>query len=277
MPTMLRDAVISFPMLGDFTINPSASFTVFGITLYWYGAIIAMGAILAILFCSWRASKFGMTSDDMFDLAIWIMPFSIIGARLYFVAFEWDRYADDLMGIFKVWEGGMAIYGGVLAGALVIIIWSKIKKIPVGVPLDLVSRGLMIGQIIGRWANFINREAFGGETDIFCRMGLTVPGGETYYVHPTFLYESLWNLLGLILISIWAKMGKRKWDGQMMTLYVLWYGIGRAVIEGLRTDSLYLWDSSIRVSQALAAVSALIALCVLIVRRKKESLFVEGT
>ena len=276
--TMLRGAEISFPMLGDWSVNPPYSFTVLGFEIYFYGAIIAAAFILAALFCARKAAEFGLTSDDLFDLVIWLIPACIIGARLYYVLFKLDYFIANPSKIFSVRDGGLAIYGGIIAGVITGIIWSRRKKIPVFAVGDLAAFGLLIGQAVGRWGNFINREAFGAETDVFCRMGLTMPGQETLYVHPTFLYESLWNLAGLIILCVLSKLGKRKYDGQFFWSYILWYGLGRAWIEGLRTDSLYIGSTDIRVSQLLAAVSALAALIVLIVNAKKahkpEDMFV---
>ena len=269
MATMMRDAAISFPMLGDLTINPPASFELFGRTFYWYGAIIALGFMVAMLYCSKRAPRFGLTADDLFDLILWVLPIAIVGARIYFVLFQWADYKNDLVSILYIWQGGLAIYGGVIAGALTAILWCRRKRIPAGAALDLLAFGVLIGQIFGRWGNFMNREAFGGVTDVFCRMGLTMPGAETVYVHPTFLYESLWNLAGFFLLSLFVRRGCRKYDGQAFLLYVLWYGLGRAWIEGLRTDSLYLAGSGLRVSQCLALASALIAVVILAVNAKK--------
>lgn len=276
--TMLRGAEISFPMLGDWSVNPPYSFTVFGFEIYFYGVIIAAAFILAALFCARKAAEFGLTSDDLFDLVIWLIPACIIGARLYYVLFKLGYFIANPSKIFSVRDGGLAIYGGIIAGVITGIIWSRRKKIPVFAVGDLAAFGLLIGQAVGRWGNFINREAFGAVTDVFCRMGLTMPGQETLYVHPTFLYESLWNLAGLIILCVLSKLGKRKYDGQFFWSYILWYGLGRAWIEGLRTDSLYIGSTDIRVSQLLAAVSALAALIVLIVNAKKahkpEDMFV---
>lgn len=276
--TMLRGAEISFPMLGDWSVNPPYSFTVFGFEIYFYGVIIAAAFILAALFCARKASEFGLTSDDLFDLVIWLIPACIIGARLYYVLFKLDYFIANPSKIFSLRDGGLAIYGGIIAGVITGIVWSRRKKIPVFAVGDLAAFGLFIGQAVGRWGNFINREAFGAETDVFCRMGLTMPGQETLYVHPTFLYESLWNLAGLIILCVLSKLGKRKYDGQLFWTYILWYGLGRAWIEGLRTDSLYIGSTDIRVSQLLAAVSALAALIVLIINAKKahkpEDMFV---
>lgn len=267
--TMQRESAISFPMLGDFSFDPPAYFTLFGINIYFYGVLIGLGFILAMVYCSKRCSKFGIKQDDFFDMMLWLLPFSIIGARLYYVLFELDSYLAEPAKIFAIRDGGLAIYGGVIAGIIVIWLVCRQKKIPVLAMLDLVVFGLLIGQILGRWGNFMNREAFGAETEIFCRMGLTAPDGTTIFVHPTFLYESLWNLIGLIFLIVWTNKGKRRYDGQCLLIYFLWYGSGRAWIEGLRTDSLYIGGSNIRVSQALSIALALIALAVLIVQSRR--------
>ena len=240
--------------------------------------LIALGFALAILYCSKHAPDFGIESDDFVDLMLWLTPLSIVGARLYFVAFRWQDYAADPKQIFAVWEGGLAIYGGIIAGVLVIVFFCRHKKIPVAAMLDLAVFGLLIGQILGRWGNFMNREAFGAETEIFCRMGLTDPAGNTIYVHPTFLYESLWNLIGLLFLIRFVKRGMRRYDGQCAMLYFFWYGLGRAWIEGLRTDSLYLGSTGIRVSQLLSVVLALLMGLLLLLQIRKahppEALFV---
>ena len=268
--TMLRSAQISFPMLGDWSIDPPYSFNLFGLEIYFYGVIIALGFILAALYCAKRAKEFGLSSDELYELVIWLIPTCIIGARLYYVLFKLDYFIANPNKIFALRDGGLAIYGGIIAGIIVGIIWCRAKKIRVFAVADLTAFGLLIGQSVGRWGNFINREAFGAQTEIFCRMGLTVPGFETLYVHPTFLYESLWNLLGLIVLHIWSKKGKRKYDGQVFWLYILWYGLGRAWIEGLRTDSLYIGSTDIRVSQLLAIVSAVVSLAILIINARKQ-------
>ena len=268
--TMLRSAQISFPMLGDWSIDPPYSFNLFGLEIYFYGVIIALGFILAALYCAKRAKEFGLSSDELYELVIWLIPTCIIGARLYYVLFKLDYFIANPDKIFALRDGGLAIYGGIIAGIIVGIIWCRAKKIRVFAVADLTAFGLLIGQSVGRWGNFINREAFGAQTEVFCRMGLTVPGFETLYVHPTFLYESLWNLLGLIVLHIWFKKGKRKYDGQVFWLYILWYGLGRAWIEGLRTDSLYIGSTDIRVSQLLAIVSAVVSLAILIINARKQ-------
>ena len=185
---MLRDASISFPMLGNRSIDPPYSFTLFGLDIYFYGVIIAMGFILAALYCAKRAPEFGLTSDNLYELVIWLIPICIIGARLYYVLFKLDYFVANPDKIFALRDGGLAIYGGIIAGIITGIVWCKVKKLRVFAVADLTAFGLLIGQAVGRWGNFINREAFGAQTDIFCRMGLTVPGFGTLYVHPTFLY-----------------------------------------------------------------------------------------
>ena len=268
--TMLRSAQISFPMLGDWSIDPPYSFNLFGLEIYFYGVIIALGFILAALYCAKRAKEFGLSSDELYELVIWLIPTCIIGARLYYVLFKLDYFIANPNKIFALRDGGLAIYGSIIAGIIVGIIWCRAKKIRVFAVADLTAFGLLIGQSVGRWGNFINREAFGAQTEIFCRMGLTVPGFETLYVHPTFLYESLWNFFGLIVLHIWSKKGKRKYDGQIFWLYILWYGLGRAWIEGLRSDSLYIGSTDIRVSQLLAIVSAVVSLVILIINARKQ-------
>ena len=254
LETIQRDSVISFPMLGGLKLNPPSYFLLFGRPIYFYGVLIGLGFLLAILFCARRAKRFGLKEDDIYDVAIWLIPCSILGARLYYVLFRLDYYLQHPEELFAIHNGGLAIYGGVIVGVITVILVCRKKKIPVGAMLDNLCYGLLIGQIIGRWGNFMNREAFGAETTVFCRMGLTAPDGTTIYVHPTFLYESLWNL-GVLLFLLWfEKTGRRRFDGHCVTLYFLLYGLGRFWIEGLRTDSLYLGNTGIRVSQALSLV-----------------------
>lgn len=244
-------SVISFPSLG-IELNPSRALTLGPVTINWYGLIIACGLLLAVLYACRRSKQFGLKSDDLIDGVLFIVPFAIICARLYYCIFQWDSYKKNPIEILYIWNGGLAIYGGVIGAAIGIFALAKVKKIKVGAVLDITSLGFLIGQSIGRWGNFFNREAFGVETDAFLRMGLTnaYTGKVTYY-HPTFLYESVWNAIGFVLIHHLSK--KRKYDGQVALMYLAWYGLGRTFIEGLRTDSLYL--GSLRVSQILAAIT----------------------
>ncbi len=269
LETIQRESLISFPMLGNLTIDPPASFTVLGREIYFYGVFVGLGFLLGTLAAARRAPRFGLKEDDVYDILLWLIPCSILGARLYYVGFRLDYYLQHLSEFFAVWNGGLAIYGGVLAGILVVCLVARHKKLPVGAILDTFSVPLLIGQIIGRWGNFMNREAFGAETDIFCRMGLTAPDGTTIYVHPTFLYESLWNLGVLLFLLCFEKRGKRRFDGHLLTLYFLLYGAGRFWIEGLRTDSLYIGGTGIRVSQALSLLLVLGAAALLLARKKK--------
>ena len=267
--TIQRDSAISFPMLGNFSIDPPSYFTVFGRNIYFYGVLIALGFLLAILYCGRKSKEFGIKADDFYDLMLWLIPLSIVGARAYFVLFRLEDYLSNPISMLYVHEGGLAIYGGVIVGILCVVFVCRHKKIPIPAMLDLVILGLLIGQIIGRWGNFMNREAFGAETTIFCRMGLTAPNGTTIYVHPTFLYESLWNLACFIFLTIFIKKGKRQYDGQVALIYFFWYGLGRAWIEGLRTDSLYIGNTGIRVSQLLSLVIAATAGVLLLVQSRR--------
>ncbi len=271
LETIQRDSVISFPGLGISCLNPPAFFSVFGHRIYFYGVLFALGFTLGILYCARRSKDFGIKSDDFYDMVILLIPLSILCARIYFVLFRLDDFAGrPLIAYFAVWEGGIAIYGGIIGGILAIWLVTRRKKLPFLAMLDLTVFGVLIGQIIGRWGNFMNREAFGAQTEIFCRMGLTDPAGHTIYVHPTFLYESLWNLALFIGLWLWVKKGKRKYDGQMSLLYFFFYGLGRAWIEGLRTDSLYIGHTGIRVSQALSLVLVLCAGALLLWQRRRE-------
>ena len=258
----MTNYIIEFPGLG-LTLNPPAGFSIGSFEVRFYGIIIALGLVLAAVYALKRKDQFGFVEDDILDGILWIAPFAIVCARLYYCAFEWDMYKDNPISVLYIWEGGIAIYGAVIGAAIGVFIHCKfIKKISILSMLDLVSLGFMIGQMIGRWGNFFNREAHGGVTDSFLRMGLINPilGTGNYY-HPTFLYESLWNLVGFIAIHFLSK--KRKYDGQVALYYVAWYGLGRAMIEGLRTDSL--WWGNFRVSQVLAAGTCVMAVVMLIV------------
>ena len=253
---------ITFPNLG-ISVDPSpVALRVFGKDIYWYGIIIAVGFVLAVVYMMHRSKDFGVTSDDTLDLVLWTVPIGVICARLYYCVFYWELYADNPISVLYIWQGGLAIYGAVIGGAITVVIVSKVKKIRTGVFLDLASMGVLIGQIFGRWGNFMNREAHGSVTDSFFKMGLVDAAGQVTYYHPTFLYESVWNLAGFIGIHVLSKK-KRKFDGEVFLLYIGWYGLGRAWIEGLRTDSLMLFSTGIRVSQLVAIVSFAAAAAVL--------------
>ena len=263
---------ITFPNLG-ISVDPSpVAFSVFGKDIYWYGIIIAVGFLLAMLYMMYRAKDFGVTSDDTLDLILWTVPIGVICARLYYCIFYWELYADNPISVLYIWEGGLAIYGAVIGGAITVLIVSRVKKIKPGVFLDLASMGVLIGQIFGRWGNFMNREAHGCVTDSFFKMGLVDAAGQVTYYHPTFLYESVWNLVGFIGIHFLSRK-KRKFDGEVFLLYIGWYGLGRAWIEGLRTDSLMLFSTGVRVSQLVAIVSFAAAAAILayVLLRKKPS------
>ena len=274
----MTDSPIRFPgLFGDWTFTASSKALDIGNGIYWYGILIAAGLLLAIVFCLRQRHKYGITEDNLFDGVLWGIPCGVIGARLYYVVFYLDNYRNH-DGSFNwgdavaVWDGGLAIYGGIIAVVIVALILSRVKKFNLWAMMDLVVMGLLIGQAVGRWGNFMNREAFGGETTLPWRMELTLRGGDIVQVHPTFFYESLWNVIGLVLI-VFVVSKVRRFDGQNTCFYFLWYGIGRFWIEGLRTDSLYLFDwqlfgQPIRVSQALSLAMIVVSLVLLVYHLK---------
>ncbi len=255
---MSRISEIGFPGLGikPFSID-SVAFTIFNTEIAWYAVIITFGMIMAVAYCTFRARQVGISGDDVIDFALLAIPVGIIGARLYYILTKLEDFPT-----FKDWiairDGGLAIYGGIIGGALAVLLMARIKKIDFMAFADCTMPGIILAQAIGRWGNFCNGEAFGYETDIFCRMSLNnfITDYETLMVHPCFLYESLWNIIGFILINIFYS--KRRYDGQIFIAVCGWYGLGRAWIEGLRTDSLYIFKI-FRISQVLAI--AIFALC----------------
>ena len=273
---------ITFPGLGLTFHIQRVAFQIFGKDIYWYGIIIAAGFLLAAAFCSWRAKDFGIKKDDFLDMLLWGLPIGIICARIYYVIFYLSLYRDA-QGKFQwseaiaIWDGGLAIYGGVIGGILTCLVVCKHKKLPFLARADLSVMGLFIGQIMGRWGNFVNQEAYGGACDLPWRMGLIVDG-QLITVHPTFLYESLWNLMGLCLLFFVVRR-VRRFDGELFLCYLGWYGLGRFWIEGLRTDSLYLFSTGIRVSQLVAALCVVFAggaLAYILIKKKPnpEQLYV---
>jgi phosphatidylglycerol:prolipoprotein diacylglycerol transferase len=267
--TMMRDAAISFPMLGDLTMNPPASFTFLGREIYWYGVLLALAFLAVLVWVVTHAKNFGIAKDDVYDEAIGCIIFGVLGCRIYYVIFQWDYYSQHLNEIIRVWDGGIAMYGGIIAAVLFLVFFTRKRKISLGAILDADASGMLLGHCIGRWGNFINREAFGVETDAFCRMGLTRPGQETVYVHPTFLYESLWTITGFFLLNLYLRKKGRRYDGQAFLMYICWYGLGRAMIEGLRTDSLFLIPGVIRASQALGLATFLVTGAILLIQARR--------
>ena len=258
-------SVISFPSLG-IEVNPGRILEVGPFTIHYYGLIIAIGLMLAVFYACRRGKAFGLKEDDIMDGVLWVTPFAIVCARIYYCVFAWEEYAANPISVLYIWNGGIAIYGGVLGAIIGMAVICKYKKIHLLPVLDLVLMAFLIGQSIGRWGNFMNREAFGAATDSFLRMGLlNTVTGEVEYYHPTFLYESLWNAAGFVLLHCLSK--KRKYDGQMALGYAAWYGLGRCMIEGLRVDSLY-WGP-LRVSQWLAGISCIAAVAILVSQSRK--------
>lgn len=257
---------ISFPRLNlSFDIDPILIHYKNGGGIHWYGIIIAAGVLIALALCSYIYKKRGNDPELLVDFLIWALPMGIIGARTYYVIFSWDSYKDDLSYIFKVWKGGLAIYGGVIAGIITAIIFCRIKKLKFFEFADVAILGVVVGQCMGRWGNFVNGEAHGGETAL--PWGMSINGSVPF--HPTFLYESLWSLLGLCLLLFLTK--KRLKAGSVFASYLIWYGSGRFFIEGLRTDSLYLFGN-VRASQVAAIISVLAGISIIIWHKitKKE-------
>ena len=285
----MKDMPVSFPgLFGDWELNIDPVAIHIGHGIYWYGIILAIAMLAGLYLCMKQAKHYGLTEDNVMDMVLWAVPCCIIGARLYYVLFNLELYRRtdgslDWAAMVRIWDGGLAIYGTVIVGVIVALIYTKRHKIPFFAMGDLAVMGLLLGQIIGRWANFINREAFGTETTLPWRMKLWLTSFYSVEVHPTFLYESLWNLVGLLLILFIVSKGRR-FDGENTWFYFLWYGLGRSWIEGLRTDSLYLfnWElfgQRIRVSQALSMVMVVVAAVMLfynikIKKRSPESLWV---
>jgi len=261
---------VSFPGLGlDLTINEVA-FRIGTYEVRWYALIIATGFILAVLYANRRANYFGVDKDKLLDCVIVGFITAIIGARLYYVAFSWDVYKDNPEDIFKIHEGGLAIYGGLIGALAGGLTMAKIRKLQIPGTLDLVALGFLLGQGMGRWGNFMNQEAFGTETTLPWGMMSDTTGGKT--VHPCFLYESLWCLLGFVLLHFFSKKFQR-YKGQLFILYLVWYGTERTVVEGLRTDSLYVPFSiggyTPRASQVLSFALVVAGVVLLIVFRKR--------
>ncbi len=265
---------ISFPLFG-IEMDPPRQFALGPLELRLYALCIMVGLLLAVLYGTRRCKQFGLKRDDLLDGVLYVTPFAILCARLYYCVFSWSDYASDPISILFIWEGGLAIYGGVLGAIVGVAVFCKFRKIPVGTVLDVVALGFLIGQSCGRWGNFFNREAFGAATDSIFRMGLyNIRTNAWEFYHPTFLYESLWNVAGFALLHFASK--HRKYDGQIALGYAAWYGLGRAIIEGLRVDSLY-WGP-FRVSQMLALVSfaaAAAVLTVMALRKKPRTLYVD--
>ena len=254
---------ITFPRLGSsgwsFNIDRVA-FSIFGLNVYWYGLIIAIGFLLAVIYCFRLSKKYNLNPDDLTNFRIFAVPLSIIGARAYYVFFKYQEYYyGNPQLIYRIWDGGLAIYGAVIAGVITAIVFCRIRRIRIGTMLDICAMGLLIGQCIGRWGNFVNGEAYGSVTYAYPWI-MQVNGGPS--VHPCFLYESLWNLVGFIILHFYTK--KRRYCGEIFLLYVAWYGFGRGLIEGLRADSLYLFGTGLRVSQALGFASCVVALGILV-------------
>lgn len=277
------DMSIAFPNLNIYLEYVGKSFEIFGIEIAYYGVVIAIGMVLGIWLGMYEAKRVGLNVDQVFNMVMIAIVAAMLGARLYFVAFKWEYYKEHLLDIFNYRQGGLAIYGGVLAAVLASYIYTKIKKMPSAKVADACCMGILVGQILGRWGNFFNREAFGGYTDNLLAMQLpenavrrsditedmVAHAMDGYIqVHPTFLYESLWNLFVLLFLFFYRK--HKKFDGELMILYFLGYGLGRAWIEGLRTDQLLMPIVGLPVSQVLSIIIVMVCVVLLIFGYRKS-------
>ncbi len=277
---------IAFPHLGIYLENVGNHITIFGIEIAYYGIIVALAILAGIAVAVLEAKHTHQNTDDYYDLAIWGVIFAIIGARLYYVIFSWDLYKDNLLGIFNLRQGGLAIYGGVIAAVITTFVFCRIKKLSFPLVCDTGCLGMIVGQMIGRWGNFFNREAFGEYTDGLFAMRLpldavrssdvteqmmahaqTIDGVTYIQVSPTFLYESMWCLLVLVVLLLYRK--HKKFDGEILLMYLFGYGFGRFWIEGLRTDQLLIPGTTLPVSRVLAGVVVILSLALIVYNRWK--------
>ena len=266
------------------TINPVA-FKFGNLSVKWYGIIMAVAIILAVSMAIFEGRKRQIESDDFMDLLLWAVPIGYVGARIYYVIFEWHYYSQHLDEIIAIWNGGIAIYGGLLAGLAVLLVFCYKRMLPPFLMLDIITPGVMAAQILGRWGNFINQEAHGGPTTLAFLQSLHLPDfiinqmkiGGVYY-QPTFLYESFFNLIGLLIILLLRHRKHLFKQGEIFMLYLAWYSVVRFFVEGMRTDSLYLWGS-IRVSQMLSVILLIVVIILFIYRRRvvKPKWYLEGS
>lgn len=281
------DMQIYFPHLGIFLEHVGKSFSVFGFEIAYYGCTMALGILVGYLLAAREAKRTGQNPEDYLDMLLYAVIFALVGARIYYVVFSWENYKNDLLSIFNLRQGGLAIYGGIIGAFLTVYFFTKKRKLSYTRMLDTACVGLVAGQIIGRWGNFFNREAFGDYTDGLFAMQLPVSavrkgeitqkmwdnlqninGVDFIQVHPTFLYEGLWNL-GVILFLYWYR-DRKKFQGELVLWYLTLYGAGRFWIEALRTDQLLIPGIGFPVSKLLGAVIAVVGLCLIFTGRQKQ-------
>lgn len=244
------------------------------ISIYWYGVIIAAGVILALILANREGKRLDLPKDTFTDLLMWAVPFALIGARAYYVIFEWDAYKHNPVKVFAIWEGGIAIHGALIGAVATAVVFARLKGLSFWKLADIAAPSVLLGQAIGRWGNFMNQEAHGGPVTREFLEGLMLPDfiinqmyiDGTYY-HPTFLYESLWSLAGVIVLLLLRRVNLRR--GEMFLTYVIWYSFGRFFVEGLRTDSLMLGDTSIRMAQVVSIAAIAVAVLLIIIRRQR--------
>lgn len=263
---------IAFPKLGISLMINRVAFTVLGKDIFWYALIILTGFVLGAVFVAAGAKKRGVSVDAVWDIALYGLIFGLIGARIYYVIFDFESVRGSFLNIFKIWEGGIAIYGGIIGAVISTYVYCKKKKLSVRKVFDLCCPGLLLGQAIGRWGNFVNAEVYGGETSL--PWGMSINGGAC--VHPLFLYESVWNFAGFLIMAIFRD--KKKADGQVFFFYILWYSFGRLLLEGMRQSRyiLYLVNGRLGISQVVAACGIIIGISGLILSQKRREKYVKN-
>lgn len=269
---MNENIPVTFPGLGLSLPVHSTAFSIGGFEIKWYGILIAAGLLLAMWYAFRRCKDFGVGSEDLVDIIIISLICGVVGARLYYVCFYpspdgVNPYLANPVTILFLRDGGLGIYGGIIGAFVSALIVCKVKKISVGAVFDIAGLGFPIGQAIGRWGNFFNREAYGAATKAWWRMAGVDPNNVNTGYQPCFFFESVWCILGFVVLHFYSKSGRRKFNGEVFLLYVMWYGFGRFFIEGLRTDSLMI--GNIRVSQLVAVLSFVTALCIILYKRLK--------
>ena len=276
----MDDYSISFPNIGLYLSHVGKSVTIFGFEIAYYGIVIAVGMLLGVSLVMYEAKRTGQNTDEYFNATMLALLFGVVGARLYYVVFSWELYRDHFWQIFNIRQGGLAIYGGILGAVLTVILYTKRKNISFWRMADTMCLGVLVGQILGRWGNFFNREAFGDSTDSLLAMRLPVSAVRSsdlteslmahisdgyIQVHPTFFYESVWNLVLFVILFLYRR--HTKFRGELFGLYVFGYGIGRFWIEGLRTDQLLIPGLEVPVSQALSLALVVFSAAALVVCR----------
>ena len=289
------DKAINFPNLGIYLDNVGQTFSVFGFEIAYYGVLVVIGMMSGLFIMSHEAKRLGENTEKYWDMGIIMLVAGVVGARIFYITFSWQYYKDNLLSMFNLRNGGLAIYGGIIGAVIAVYIYGRIQKISFPRMLDCIAPGLLIGQVIGRWGNFFNREVFGGYTNNLLAMQLptttvreqseitqqmldnlvSIGGSDFIQVHPTFLYEGLWNV-GVFML-IWLYRKHKKFEGEVFSLYLLGYGVGRFWIEAVRTDKLMIQGTSLPVSQVISVGLVITSLVIIVIKRKNSKKIQDGS